>query len=152
VWFPETGWQAFDPTASVPLSANAEIESVGADLLAGLSGYVGDHPLDVLLVGVLAVGGMTALRLGRIALARRRRGRWGTLQDRFALLAGGRGAVATAPNPVLAAAWTGADDASAARLVADRLDRVAFDPEFTDENDVFTDTRRLVGSLRRSGS
>ena len=34
VWFPETGWQAFDPTAAVPLSAEAEIESVGGDLAA----------------------------------------------------------------------------------------------------------------------
>ncbi len=32
VWFPETGWQAFDPTAAVPLSADADVESIGADL------------------------------------------------------------------------------------------------------------------------
>ncbi|MEO6652447.1 MAG: transglutaminaseTgpA domain-containing protein [Ilumatobacteraceae bacterium] len=150
VWFPETGWQAFDPTASVPLSANAQIGSVGADLLAAVSAYVGNHPLKVLGIGFLAFGAMAALRLGRVSIARKRRGRWGTLQDRFAALAGRRGAAATAANPALAAAWTGADDESVARLVADRLDRVAFDPEFADEDDVFDDTRHLVASLRRS--
>ena len=149
VWFPETGWQSFDPTAAVPLSADAETDSVGADLVAGASGYVGDNPLRVLLVLGLGLGGAGALRLARVAIARRRRGRWGTLQDRFAIVAGKRGAADTATNPALAAAWTGADDEAVARLVADRLDRVAFDPAFADEDAVFTDTKRLVGSLTR---
>ncbi len=148
VWFPGTGWQAFDPTAAVPLSADAEIESVGADLAAGLGGYVGDHPVRIVLViaggiGVLAVG-----RLVRIAVERRRRGRWGSLQDRFAAIAARRGAPSVASNPALAAAWTGADDEAVARLVAERLDRVAFDPSFDDEDDVFAETRKLVGTLR----
>ena len=150
VWFPGTGWQAFDPTAAVPLSADAEIESVGADLAAGLGGYVGDHPMQIVLV---IAGGIGALAVGpigsRAAVERRRRGRWGSLQDRFAAV---RGADA-APhrwrrNPALAAAWTGADDEAVARLVAERLDRVAFDPSFVDEDGVFADTRKLVGTLR----
>ncbi len=147
VWFPETGWQSFDPTAAVPLSANAEMDSVGADLLGGAGGYVADNPIRVLLVVGLGVGGATVVRLVRVAIARRRRGRWGTLQDRFAMLAGRRGASGIAPNPALAQAWSGADDEAVARLVADRLDRVAFDPAFADEDDVFSDTRRLVGTL-----
>ena len=147
VWFPETGWQAFDPTAAVPLSANAEKGSVGADLLAGASGYVGDHPLTVLLVAGLGFGGAAALRLARTAIARRRRGRWGTLQDRFTVVAGRRGAPPAAANPTLAAAWSGDDDEAVARLVAERLDRVAFDPSFADADEIYDDTRRLVGSL-----
>lgn len=148
VWFPETGWQAFDPTAAVPLSADAEIESVGLDVAAGLGRYVADHPLKILLVIAGAIGGLVALRLGRVAIGRRRRGRWGTLQDRFVSVATRRGAASVASNPSLAAAWSGADDEAAARVVAERLDRVVFDPAFADEDDVFDDTRKLVGSLR----
>jgi hypothetical protein len=81
---------------------------------------------------------------------RRRRGRWGTLQDRFSTLATGRGADAGAPNPARAAAWDAADDAAVARLVAERLDRVAFDPTFDDDDEVFRETRKLVGTLRAS--
>lgn len=150
VWFPQTGWQAFDPTAGVPLSADAERGSVGADLAGALGGFVGDHPLRV----ALTVGGLfaavVALQLLRLAVERRRRGRWGVLQDRFAALAARRGAAGTAPNPALAAAWSGADDESVARDVADRLDRIAFDPAFADEDRIFRDTRKLVSTLRSS--
>jgi transglutaminase-like putative cysteine protease len=150
VWFPETGWQAFDPTAVVPLSANAGRASVGADLVAGIGTFVGEHPLRLVLsvAGGLAV--VVLIRLTVLAVERRRRGRWGTLQDRFAGLARRRGAPDAAPNPRLAAAWSGADEAAVARLVAERLDRVAFDPTFADGDDVFRETRKLVGSLRTS--
>jgi transglutaminase-like putative cysteine protease len=148
VWFPGSGWQAFDPTAAVPLSADAEIESVGADLAAGIGDYIGDHPARVVLVLVGGLAALSVVRLGRIAAHRRRRGRWGSLQDRFAATAARRGASTVASNPVLAEAWTGADDEAVARLVAERLDRVVFDPSFADEDDVFTDTRKLVGTLR----
>ncbi|NNE12785.1 MAG: DUF58 domain-containing protein [Ilumatobacter sp.] len=147
VWFPETGWQAFDPTAAVPLSADAEIESIGSDLLAGAAGYVGDHPVRLLLLVVTTLASVGLWRTGTLLVARRRRGRWGTLQDRFASLAGERGVDATAANPARAAAWTTDDDHAVARLVAERLDRVAFDPEFTDDDAVYADTRRLVATL-----
>jgi transglutaminase-like putative cysteine protease len=150
VWFPQTGWQAFDPTAAVPLSANADIESVGADLADAVAGYLGDHPGRVPLVVGAGFGLLAAVRLGRVLVLRRRRGRWGTLQDRFAVIASGRGASTGATNPVLAEAWTGADDEVVARLVAERLDRVAFDPTFLDGDDVFAETRKLVGTLRRT--
>ena len=42
---------------------------------------------------------------------------------------------------------TGADDEAVAQLVAERLDRVAFDPDFADADEVYRETRRLVGSL-----
>ena len=148
VWFPGTGWQPFDPTAAVPLSADAEIESVGADLVAGLGGYVGDHPARIVLVIAGGIGALVAVRMLRIGVDRRRRGRWGSLQDRFTSIAARRGAPPVASNPALAAAWTGDDDEAVARLVAERLDRVVFDPSFGDEDDVYSDTRKLVGTLR----
>jgi transglutaminase-like putative cysteine protease len=148
VWFPETGWQAFDPTAAVPLSADAQIGSVGADVARALAGYVGDNPSRLVLVIGEGLAALVALRLARVAVARRRRGRWGTLQDRFASLATKRGAAATSSNPGRAAAWSGADDEAVARLVAERLDRFAFDPTFADEDRVFAETRKLVGALR----
>jgi transglutaminase-like putative cysteine protease len=147
VWFPETGWQAFDPTAAVPLSANADIDSVGADLAAGLGGYVGDHPTLVALVAALGFGGVVAARLIGELRHRRRRGRWGVLQDRFAAAASRRGAHEGVANPRLASVWTFDDGAEAARLVAERLDQVAFDPAFTDDDQFYDETRQLVGSL-----
>jgi transglutaminase-like putative cysteine protease len=144
VWFPETGWQPFDPTADVPLSADAEIGSVGADLAAGIGGYVGDRPGTVLLVGGIVLGGLAAVRLVLDLRHRRRRGRWGLLQDRFSAAAVRRGARSGATNPRLAAAFS---DAEAAQRVADRLDRVAFDPTFEPDDGVYDETRRLVGSL-----
>jgi hypothetical protein len=148
VWFPETGWQAFDPTAAVPLAADAQIDSVGADVARALTGYVGDNLLQVVIVIGEGFAALVALRLARVAAARRRRGRWGMLQDRFASLATKRGAATTSSNPGRAASWSGADDAAVARLVAERLDRVAFDPTFADEDRVFAETRKLVGGLR----
>ena len=150
VWFPESGWQAFDPTASVPLSANSKIDSIGADLVAGAVDYIDAHRLPTAVVSVLVLltlGSVSALRELRY---RRRRGRWGLLQDRFCAVATSRGVAAGSPNPRLAAAWTEADDAEVARLIAERLDRVAFDPEFVDDGTLFDDTRKLVGSLPRS--
>ena len=55
VWFPESGWQAFDPTASVPLSANSKIDSIGADLVTGAVDYVDAHRLQAAVVSVLAL-------------------------------------------------------------------------------------------------
>jgi transglutaminase-like putative cysteine protease len=149
VWFPESGWQAFDPTASVPLSADARIGSIGGDLVSGVGRYVGDNVAAVALAvvaGLVVVGGIRILvELRR----RRRRGRWGVLQDRFGGAAVRRGARAGAPNPALASAWVDADAdlADAARRIAERLDRVAFDPSFTDDDRIYEETRELIGSL-----
>ena len=147
VWFPETGWQAFDPTAAVPLSADSQIDSVGADLAAGARSYLSDHPMTVMSVVVLVAGVLAVLRLVGVLRHRRRRGRWGLLQDRFATSAVRRGAPSGVPNPRLAASWTTADDSAVACLVAERLDRVAFDPGFTDDDRLYADTRKLIGSL-----
>ncbi|MFP5488836.1 MAG: transglutaminase-like domain-containing protein, partial [Acidimicrobiia bacterium] len=148
VWFPESGWQAFDPTASVPLSADGQIESLGADLAEGAARYVRRNAATVVLT-LLALAGVVMLsQLARLLRHRRERGRWGLLQDRFSHLAVRRGAPTGASNSVRAARW--ADDperAATARAVASRLDRVAFDPTFDDDDTAFREARELVGSL-----
>ncbi len=151
VWFPESGWQAFDPTASVPLTAESAVSSVGADLLAGIADYVSTHRSLVLIV-VVGAGSLTAAVLALRDIRRRaRRGRWGLLQDRFAERAVRLGGTRGAPNPRLAEAWTEADDAAVAREVAARLDQVAFDPTFDDDarssDEWYRSTAKLVGSL-----
>jgi hypothetical protein len=90
------------------------------------------------------VGGV---RLALVRWQRRRRGRWGVLQDRFAALAAARGAPDGVTNPRRALRWTDHDDVEVAHLIAERLDRVAFDPAFTDDDVTFEETRKLVGSL-----
>jgi hypothetical protein len=150
VWFPETGWQAFDPTASVPLSANSKIDSIGADLVEGADSYVRDHRLQIALLIAVVLGGFVSFQVIGELRYRRRRGRWGLLQDRFGSAAVRRGAVPGSPNPQLAAVWTDADDAEVARLVAERLDQAAFDPTFSDDRQVYSETSKLVGSLPRA--
>jgi transglutaminase-like putative cysteine protease len=146
VWFPETGWQPFDPTAVVPLSADARAGSVGAELLGGLSDVTARHGSRLLAIafGLLAAAGGAWLLV--VLRRRRRRGRWGVLQDRFTAAAARRGAAAGAPNPELARTWPDesrprADEAAAS------LDRAAFDPTFVDDDEDYRRVRELVGSL-----
>lgn len=148
VWVPEVGWQAFDPTASVPLSGDSAVDSVGADVFAGLRGWIEAHPVQVVSVAALVAAVLTGLRVVRLVRYRRRRGRWGLLQDRFDAAARRRGAAAGLPNPGRAEAWASDDSAAhSARAVASRLDQAAFDPQFVDDDDVYHETRKLVGSL-----
>jgi hypothetical protein len=148
VWFPETGWQAFDPTASVPLSGDGGVESVGSELAAGISAYVEQHTRQIAIWIAIAGAAVVAVIAGRELARRRRRGRWGLLQDRFGALASRRGAPPGASNVRRAATWTASDDAAVAALVAHQLDRVAFDPSFEDDDADYEGTRKLVGSLR----
>jgi protein-glutamine gamma-glutamyltransferase len=149
VWFPATGWQAFDPTASVPLSGEQAQKSVGGELAAGVSGYVGDNSGRLGLVVAIGLA-FTALVALLLELRRRhRRGRWGLLQDRFGSLAGRHGAPVGATNIRRAETWTTADDAGAARAVAEQLDRVAFDPTFADDDAEYDTTRRQLSHLSR---
>lgn len=147
VWFPETGWQAFDPTASVPLSADAEIDSLGSDLAAGARRYVSSNGAWLAVAASVAVAALAGWQLIGLLRHRRRRGRWGVLQDRFVRIAGTRGAPEGVSNPRRAGWWTDPGEAEAARIVADRLDRVAFDASFEDDDAVYRETRELVGSL-----
>jgi transglutaminase-like putative cysteine protease len=149
VWFPATGWQAFDPTVSVPLSGEQAQKSVGGELAKSVAGYVDDHGDQlgmVVLIGLLVLAaGALVLELRR----RHRRGRWGLLQDRFGTLAGRHGAPEGATNLRRAATWTAADDAAVARAVAEQLDRVAFDPTFRDDDNKYDETRRRLSQLSR---
>lgn len=148
VWFPESGWQPFDPTASVPLSADADIDSLGADLAAGAGRYVDRNAPWLALLVAAGVVAFLVWQLVRIEQHRRRRGRWGLLQDRFSHVAGRRGAPAGTSNTRRARWWADPEQAAAARTVAERLDRVAFDPGFDGDDDaVYRETRELVGSL-----
>lgn len=147
VWFPETGWQSFDPTAVVPLSADAEAGTVGAELFGGITDTI-ERNNDVVVAVVAAVAAMVGgIWLLRVMRRRRLRGRWGQLQDRFAEGARRRGARSGAPNPELARAWNGADDTAHAERVAAQLDRAAFDPTFGDDDQSYREARELVGSL-----
>lgn len=147
VWFPESGWQAFDPTASVPLSADSEIGSLGADLAAGAGRYVERNAGWVALASLVVVAGGVGWQLVRLVRHRRRRGRWGLLQDRYSRLAAGRGVPAAASNPARARSWDDPVHAVAAQTVARHLDRAAFDPTFDDDDAIYRETRELVGSL-----
>ena len=83
VWFPESGWQAFDPTAEVPFGGEVDAGSVGGDLAEALGAAAADNvnTLVALVLGVAVAIGIA--RVVRLAVHRRRRGRWGLLQDRL---------------------------------------------------------------------
>lgn len=147
VWFPESGWQAFDPTASVPLSADAQVGTIGADLAAGIGRAVGESWAGLVVAAIVAAA-LTALWHGvRLVRHRRRRGRWGLLQDRFTQLADRRGAPTGVSNRRRSSVWTQPDAVEEARRVAEQLDRAAFDPTFEDADEEFREARELIGSL-----
>jgi hypothetical protein len=106
--------------------------------------------LVVLAVGLVIV----AVRLISLVRYRRRRGRWGLLQDRFGALADptadptGDRTVAT--NTHIASTVGDGDAARMARAVADELDRAAFDPTWFDDDERFEQTRSALATLERS--
>ncbi|MGB0113868.1 MAG: transglutaminaseTgpA domain-containing protein, partial [Ilumatobacteraceae bacterium] len=87
VWFPQTGWEPFDPTASVPLAGDADAGTVGGDLAAAAAASIVSHRIEVAAAAVVLLGAWVAVRTLAAARHRRRRGRWGLLQDRFLALA-----------------------------------------------------------------
>lgn len=151
VWFPEVGWQAFDPTAGVPLSGDTDPSTIGAGVAAGAARWAAGNPLTL----TAAIGGGVAAGLTWRAAAgawrRRRRGRWGVLQDRFADAARRAGAREGAGNGERAGAWTAADDRELARAIARRLDAAAFDPQWADCDEQYRGTRKLLESLTTKG-
>lgn len=149
VWFPEVGWQAFDPTAGVPLAGDTQPGTIGAGVLSATGNWATAHPGVIGLTVSTVVALATVGCLASVVMRRRRRGRWGLLQDRFADAATRAGASTGASNRRRAEAWTTGDDRAVAREVAERLDAAAFDPGWADDDQSFVDTRKLVGSLRR---
>lgn len=157
VWFPETGWQAFDPTADVPLAGESARESVGADLVRALSDAVRNHgrplALAVLVLSLVAALVWGLLRHRALVRHRRTRGRWGLLQDRWNGAARERGIDDGCTNPELARRWSAVEPEAAATvsILADRLDRAAFDPAFDilGDDQAFTEALRLLESLEQ---
>ncbi len=151
VWFPQTGWQSFDPTASVPLAGETDAGTIGGDLVAATASSVAAYRVE--LAAIAAVG--VAIWLAFVATlrwrARRRRGRWGLLQDRFSAL-DRHGADAPgdhqrrATNPERASQLQPPDVAAA---VAEVLDRAAFDPGWVDDDELYDRTRTGLATLER---
>jgi transglutaminase-like putative cysteine protease len=136
VWFPETGWQAFDPTANVPLAGESSRPTVGGDLLRSVAQVAREHGAAIvvvtLAVALLVAAATLTARLVAQAAYRRRRGPWGLLQDRWERAAAARGIDEHCTNPERARRWAAVDARRAAELetLARHLDRVAFDPTF----------------------
>lgn len=170
VWFPLSGWQAFDPTASVPLAGDATTGTVGGDLLGAAAASIASHRAAIAGVAALLVAAWATVGVAWRVRRRRRRGRWGVLQDRFTALgehhrgradhhadrpSGGlaRGPAAPLTNPSLARELAGADvdaaDRAGVRRVADVLDRAAFDPSWVDDDAAFAEARAVVATLER---
>ncbi len=87
VWFPVTGWEAFDPTADVPLAGDVGNGTVGGDLIGATISSVVAYRLHLVALAAIAVVLLVAVRVAMVLRYRRRRGRWGVLQDRFTALA-----------------------------------------------------------------
>jgi transglutaminase-like putative cysteine protease len=143
VWFPDSGWQAFDPTASVPLSGEAEQGSVGADLASAAVSGIASRPVEIgLLVGfgILALGAFRAI----VEFVRRRqRGRWGVLQDRFTKL--------TDPDAVTNPERATEFGDPAAIDLATMLDQAAFDPTWHDTSESYKRASTALKTLEKTG-
>jgi transglutaminase-like putative cysteine protease len=139
VWFPESGWQAFDPTASVPFGGEVDAGSVGGDMAAALGSAVADNTVALTGLVVVTAAALGVAHIVRLVLYRRRRGRWGLLQDRLRSAATARGIDTTCSNPEIARRWAIGDPrhADQARDLAMILDRVEFDPSWTDTDDIY---------------
>jgi transglutaminase-like putative cysteine protease len=157
VWFPQTGWQAFDPTAEVPLAADAAGGTVGGDLIGATLSSVSSRRVEMVLVAGAVASAWVLTRLVVAARHRRRRGRWGLLQDRYTRLSGpsvlpgpGPGRTVRATNPEIAASIVDDDRRAAALAVAGELDRAAFDPSWSDDDGEFERTRSALDTLERA--
>lgn len=130
VRFPNYGWVAFDPTASVPLSGDAQWPSIGGEVAKAIARAVSNH-IALIVVSSLAIA--LVLLVARELVRwwqRRRRGKWGVLQDRFVATAVRLGAEPTASNAELAAVF----DAAAADELAATLDASAFSARWHDDD------------------
>jgi hypothetical protein len=105
------------------------------------------------------------IRLVAVARYRRRRGRWGVLQDRFTAIDDPTDPVPTVADPagpgtssptvrtnrsIAASVADTHERAAAARCVADELDHAAFDPSWVDDDARFERTRSALATLERS--
>lgn len=146
VRFPSFGWVAFDPTASVPLAGESGDLTLAGELVQAIvdavTAYAGPLVLAVAVVATARLG----WRAARSAWRRRRRGRWGVLQDRFVAAATRRGASPNAPNAHLAALF---DDSADARWLALTLDESAFAADWADDDARYQECRERLDELER---
>ncbi|HEV3353967.1 MAG TPA: transglutaminaseTgpA domain-containing protein [Acidimicrobiales bacterium] len=75
VWFPGTGWQAFDPTAAVPLAGDSSVRAAGSGLLPYLLRHLPRPSAVVLRVAVLLGAAVLVLVVGMRLMGWRRRRR-----------------------------------------------------------------------------
>jgi len=150
VRFPSAGWVAFDPTASVPLSGEANEASIGGDLVRAIAKVIGDN-IVVLLAAVVAVAlALSGCRIVLAMLHRRRRGRWGLLQDRFVAAAVRRGADTSVSNADMARVFDRIVAADATR-VAEQLDASAFASAWIDDDHGYVTASTMITALEHSG-
>ena len=108
VYFPGIGWQGFDPTAHVPLAADASVERAGAGLLSYLANHLPRFPGPVLVAMVAAAtaaGGAVVSRGVILWVARARRrppASWPQLWTRRLAKAGARHGRPLGPADTLA--------------------------------------------------
>lgn len=130
VWYPLSGWQSYDPTASVPLAGDTQSRGSLGGPIAAAVGSLAVEALRWLVPAVLV--GLTGW--GVVALVRRRRRTvaspaWAA-QARFERLARRAGVAVRSsdPNPVVAERLAAARPAAAdaARAAAGALDTAAF--------------------------
>ena len=69
VYFPGIGWQGFDPTATVPLAGDSQIDAAGDGALSYLSARL--HVPGELLAGISIVAGLVGLGLAVRSVRRR---------------------------------------------------------------------------------
>ena len=74
VWFPGIGWQAFDPTAKVPLAGDAGVRAAGSGLMPYLFRHL-PRPSAVVLAAATAVASTVLVLVvdSRLVVWRRRR-------------------------------------------------------------------------------
>jgi len=148
VWFPETGWESFDPTAVVPFAGEANPGTVGGDLIGAAISGVASRPVEIGILVALTLLAVGTVRSVANLVRRRRRGRWGVLQDRFSEMT----PPSATTNPLRAASFNDATQATtpandAANDVARLLDRAAFDPEWVDDDEMYRHARERIDSL-----
>jgi transglutaminase-like putative cysteine protease len=146
VRFPDFGWVAFDPTASVPLSGEAELSSIGGDLAKSLARAISNHISELLTAVLVAAGVFLVGRCVRGWWQRRCHGEWGVLQDRFVATALRRGAHANAPNVELAAVFR----RPAADELAATLDACAFSDTWIHDDELYRHSLAALRELEHS--
>jgi hypothetical protein len=124
-------------------------------VLDALSDALDAHGRTIVVIALATLlATLVGTLLGRHLIAahrRRRRGRWGVIQDRWASAARRQGMDDGCTNPELARRWSTTDPprADTARLLAEQLDRAAFEPGWTDDDEAFVRALSLVDDLER---